>query len=124
MAGLICLRRFTTAMALGAGLQLAGAAPAISEPAPVAVASVDADVLTGALARIRHSGVVRIGFREHAVPFSFAGAGGTPHGYSIDLCLAIVEQIADAIGGHPPRIEYRQVTPGNRIDLVVMPTGA
>lgn len=119
MAALTRLRRFATTLALGAGLLLAGAAPAVSQPAPVAVSSVDADVLTGALARIRNSGVVRIGFREHALPFSFAGVGGTPYGYSIDLCLAIVEQIADAIGGHSPRIEYRPVTPGDRIDRVV-----
>jgi glutamate/aspartate transport system substrate-binding protein len=77
------------------------------------------DVLTGTLARIRQAGVVRIGYREAAVPFSFAGPGGTAYGYSIDLCLAIVEEIVDATGGRPLRVEYRKVTPENRIERVV-----
>jgi len=51
--------------------------------------------------------------------FSFVGQGKTPYGYSIDLCLAIVEEITDATGGHPLRIEYLPVTPENRIDRVV-----
>lgn len=90
---------------------------------PGAVAqSVDdppARALTGVLKRVKQAGVVRIGYREYAVPFSFAGADGRPYGYSIDICHAIVEEIANAVGAASLRIEYRRVTPADRIDQVV-----
>ena len=111
------MRQCTAALWCGVGLLLLAA----MGPAPAQTAApVDAagDALTGVLARIRQTGTVRLGYREHALPFSFAGPGHTPYGYSIDLCLAIVEEIAGATGGHPLRIEYRPVTPGNRIDRV------
>jgi glutamate/aspartate transport system substrate-binding protein len=71
------------------------------------------------LARIRQGGVVRLGYRSQAPPFSFAGPGGVPYGYSIDLCLAVVEEIEQAVGGRALRIEYRPVTPEDRIERVV-----
>jgi glutamate/aspartate transport system substrate-binding protein len=86
---------------------------------PVAPVATGGDALTGVLARIRQTGTVRLGYREHALPFSFAGPGRTPYGYSIDLCRAIVEEITGATGGHPRRIEYHRVAPANRIDRVV-----
>jgi glutamate/aspartate transport system substrate-binding protein len=74
--------------------------------------------LTGALKRIKETGAVRIGYREHALPFSFVAATGNPYGYSIDVCQAIVESIAEAVGVARLRIEYRKVTPADRIDQV------
>jgi ABC-type amino acid transport substrate-binding protein len=83
------------------------------------VASTNVDgALTGVLARIRRAGVVQIGYRERALPFSTGKAGSTPYGYSIDLCLAIVEEIAGATGGQALRVAYRVVTPADRIELV------
>ena len=87
------------------------AAQPIDEPA--------ARPLTGVLRRIKDTGVVHLGYRQSAVPFSFASQSGRPLGYSIDLCHAIVEDIASAIGGDALRLEYRLVTPTNRIDQVV-----
>jgi glutamate/aspartate transport system substrate-binding protein len=75
--------------------------------------------LSGVLKRIKDSGVVRIGYRIGAVPFSFAGPNGNPHGYSIDICQAIVEDLAEAVGSVHLRVEYRPVTPSDRIDQVV-----
>src|SRR5688572_8458056 len=70
------------------------------------------------LERIRETGVVRIGYRENAMPFS-AMTGAEPHGYSIDLCRAIVQDLSAAVGGKPLRIEYRRVTPQDRLDQVI-----
>jgi glutamate/aspartate transport system substrate-binding protein len=81
-------------------------------------AGVPAEALTGVLARIRRAGVVTLGYREHALPFSVGAPGRTPYGYSIDLCLAIVEDIAEATGGRPLRVAYRRVTPEDRIELI------
>ena len=73
----------------------------------------------GALDRIRQAGTVVIGYRENAVPFSFLRPSGDPAGYSIDLCKAIVEEIAGSLGRKDLRTEYRRVTPTNRLDEVV-----
>lgn len=100
---------------------LVAAALAIAAPMPGAARSAEeppARELTGALKRIKSSGVVRIGYREGAVPFAFAARDGTAHGYSIDLCHAIVEEISAAVGGAPLRVEYRRVTPVDRVDQV------
>jgi glutamate/aspartate transport system substrate-binding protein len=75
--------------------------------------------LTGVLERIKTTGVVHLGYRQAAIPFSFEGPGGRPYGYSIDLCQAIVESIAEAIGVALLRVEYRRVTPSDRIGQVV-----
>ncbi len=74
--------------------------------------------LTGVLKRIKEGRVVRIGYRDAAIPFSFASHGQAA-GYSIDLCRAIVDDIAAAIGVESLRIEFRPVTPADRIDQVV-----
>jgi glutamate/aspartate transport system substrate-binding protein len=79
----------------------------------------EARPLTGVLKRIKDAGVVRIGYRENAVPFSFAGAEKRPYGFSIDLCEAIVETVADAVGVAQLGTEYRRVTPADRIAQVV-----
>ena len=67
--------------------------------------------------RFRDSGVVRIGFRDGAVPFSYAGPEGEARGYSIDLCRAIVEDLSRA-AGKPLRVEFRHVTPETRLDAL------
>ena len=96
---------------LGALLAVGDASAQIDEP--------PARTLTGALKRIKASGVVRIGYRAQAVPFSYEAHTGQPWGYSIDLCEAIVEDIAREIGVATLRTEYRRVTPSDRIEQVV-----
>jgi glutamate/aspartate transport system substrate-binding protein len=105
-------RRWTAACI--AGLLLTGAAYAVAQP----IDEPPAQALSGILARIKKAGAVRIGYREYAVPFSFAGPGGRPYGYSIDVCHAIVESIAEAVGVALLRVEYRRVTPADRFDQV------
>ena len=79
----------------------------------------EARALSGVLKRIKDAGFVRIGYRENSIPFSFAGAGSAPYGYSIDLCNAIVEDIAAAVGGRELGVRYVRVTSTDRIDQVV-----
>jgi ABC-type amino acid transport substrate-binding protein len=45
------------------------------------------------LAKIKRTSAITIGFTETSAPFSFVGPGGTPQGYSIDLCLRIADGI-------------------------------
>jgi glutamate/aspartate transport system substrate-binding protein len=79
----------------------------------------EAKPLAGVLKRIKDTGVVRVGFRQAAIPFSFEGPGGLPYGYSIDLCHEIVDDLARTVGAATLRIEYRRVTPSDRVRQVV-----
>ncbi len=97
-------------IALSALLAAGDAGAQIDEP--------PARTLTSVLKRIKASGVVRIGYRTQAVPFSYEAREGQPWGYSIDLCEAIVEDIAREIGVASLRTEYRRVTPSDRIEQV------
>ena len=45
------------------------------------------------LDRIRQDGAIRIAYREDAPPFSLKGEGGTPAGYSVELCRAVADDI-------------------------------
>lgn len=78
-----------------------------------------ARALAGVLKRIKDAGVVHLGVREAAVPFSSIAASGEAQGYSIDLCREIVDDLASAVGVATLRIEYRRVTPSDRIEQVV-----
>lgn len=78
-----------------------------------------AQPLTGVLKRVKATGIVRLGFRQSAIPFSFEGPDARPYGYSIDLCQEIVDELAHAVGVAFLRIEYRRVTPADRITQVV-----
>jgi len=70
------------------------------------------------LENIRKQGVIRLGYIDGAVPFSYVGANGEPQGYSVDLCRAIADAIGEQLG--MPRLKTRWVklTVQNRIDAV------
>ncbi|HVQ62522.1 MAG TPA: amino acid ABC transporter substrate-binding protein, partial [Burkholderiales bacterium] len=74
--------------------------------------------LTGTLKKIKDSGTVVIGYRESSIPFSYLNAAKRPIGYSIDLCLEIVEEAKDALGVEDLDVKYVAVNPENRIDMV------
>jgi glutamate/aspartate transport system substrate-binding protein len=86
-------------------------AGALALPAP-------AQELTGTLKKIRDAGSVTLGYRESSFPFSYLNAAKRPIGYSIDLCLEIVEEVKDALGVEDLDVRYAAVTPENRIDMV------
>jgi glutamate/aspartate transport system substrate-binding protein len=76
-------------------------------------------VLSGTLKQVRERGVVTIGYREASFPFSSVRPGSAqPLGYSIDLCLGIVDEIVRALNGAPIRTAYELVTPDTRIAAV------
>jgi glutamate/aspartate transport system substrate-binding protein len=68
--------------------------------------------------RIKDTRVVRLGYRDSAIPFSFVGADGRPVGYSLDLCQAIVATLAQDLGVPALRPEYVRVTALDRIERV------
>jgi glutamate/aspartate transport system substrate-binding protein len=89
----------------------------LTAPAPVTEENTPA-VLSGTLKKIHDDGSVTIGYREASFPFSYVRQGGEPTGYSIDLCLGIVEEIRRELVGVPVKVGYRLVTADTRIDAV------
>jgi glutamate/aspartate transport system substrate-binding protein len=116
--------RRTTAMKLGnlqaVGMVLLAALVAASmTPAACAQDAVGVERLSGTLKKIKAAGAVTIGFRDASVPFSYLSAARQPIGYSIDLCLAIVESIKGELGRDDIAVKYLPVNPQTRIPLVV-----
>jgi len=69
------------------------------------------------LDRIAEDGVINVGHRESSVPFAYIGDDGEPIGFSIDLCLNIVEAVEDEIG-MDVEINWVAVNPQTRIPLM------
>lgn len=93
-------------------LALAAASFALSAPAP-ASAQAPADTM----ARIHQTRAITLGVRESAWPFSFVDAqnGGRAAGYSVDLCLAVVEEIKSTLKLKDLDVKYRTVSGSERI---------
>ena len=68
----------------------------------------------GTLAQIKQSGKVRIGFRENQPPMSFLDNNGKPAGYSVDLCVRIVNEVKNTLGRDDITVEYIPVSSTNR----------
>ncbi len=70
------------------------------------------------LKRIQERGVVNIGHRETSIPFSYIGPDNEAIGYSIDLCLKIVDAIKAELGMDKLEVKYTPVTGQTRIPLI------
>jgi len=75
--------------------------------------------LSPALARIKNAHAVHLGYRESSPPFSFLDQANRPIGYSLELCEAIVDEIAIEVDDGDLKIEYVKVTPEDRIQAVL-----
>jgi glutamate/aspartate transport system substrate-binding protein len=75
--------------------------------------------LTGTLKKVRDQNAISIGYRESSVPFSYLDQAGKPVGYSIDLCLEIVDEIEGEIGASEIEVRYRKVTSATRIPALL-----
>ena len=68
---------------------------------------------------IKSARVIKLGYRESSIPFSFVGIEGKPGGYSVDLCNAVVEGLANDLSLGELRTEWVKVTPETRIDALL-----
>ena len=75
--------------------------------------------LSPTLARIKNASVVHVGYRESSPPFSFLDEANRPIGYSLELCEAIVEEIAAEVDAPDLKIDYVKVTSDDRIQAVL-----
>ena len=72
---------------------------------------------TGTLAKIDAAGEIVIGHRESSVPFAYLDENQKPIGYSIDLCMKIVDAVSAELGKEL-KIKYVPVNPKTRIALM------
>ena len=84
----------------------------------VAVGPAAAQQLSGTLQKINDSGTIVLGHRDASPPFSFLDEKKQPAGYSVDLCLRIVEAVKTKLGRPDLTVKYVPVSAENRFDKV------
>jgi glutamate/aspartate transport system substrate-binding protein len=67
------------------------------------------------LARIKETRSITLGVREAARPFSYLNEQKQPVGYSVDLCLATVDEIKRALKLPELKVNYKVVAGAERI---------
>lgn len=87
--------------------------------AALAVLTLAAQAQDATLQKIKDSGAITLGHRESSFGFSYNDGSGKPVGYSIDICMRIVEAIKAELGLPKVDVKYQMVTSQNRIPLVV-----
>lgn len=97
-----CVRRLAAAGALLA----AACATARAAPPPGG---------SPTLARIAATGVVRVGFIPTPGTFAFMGPDGQATGYSIDLCLRVIEAMRRTLARPDLRVEWHPIEAAQRI---------
>ena len=72
----------------------------------------------GTLKKIKDSGAITIGHRDASVPFSYYDDKQQPIGYSMDLCMKIVDAVKAELKMPALKVNYQLVTSANRIPLM------
>src|SRR5262245_28661134 len=73
--------------------------------------------LEGTLAKVERTNAITLGYREASFPLSYVSKAG-PVGYSIDLCLAVVDEIKREIDKTDTTINFTLVTSETRSPAV------
>ncbi len=77
-----------------------------------------AQELTGTLKKVKESGTITIGHRETSIPFSYLDEKQQPIGYSMDLCMAVVEEVKKTLNMPTLAVKMNPVTSQTRIPLM------
>ena len=72
----------------------------------------------GELEKIRASGEIVLAHRDASIPFSYLDANKQPVGYSMDLCLKIVEAVRRELKLPQLAVRYLPVTSASRIPAI------
>ncbi len=73
------------------------------------------------LERIKERGSINMGHRESSVPFSYIGRDGEPQGYSIDLCMKIIDAVKKEL--KMPKLEINLVPVTSQTRIALMANG-
>ncbi|HXD05564.1 MAG TPA: amino acid ABC transporter substrate-binding protein [Burkholderiaceae bacterium] len=74
---------------------------------------------TDTMARIKETRSITLGVRDASRPFSFMNDKKQPVGYSVDLCLAAVEEIRRELKLPELKVQYKAVSGAERIPKLV-----
>jgi glutamate/aspartate transport system substrate-binding protein len=74
---------------------------------------------TGTLKKIRDTGEIVLGVRDASIPFSYADDSGQSIGYSVDLCMRVVDHLRQTLKMPGLKIRQQLVTSANRVPLVL-----
>jgi glutamate/aspartate transport system substrate-binding protein len=74
--------------------------------------------LAGTLAKVKQSGNISLGVRETSVPFNYQDDKQQYLGYSLDLCLKIVDEVRKELGGADVKVVMTPTTAATRIPLL------
>ena len=74
---------------------------------------------TGALKKLRDTGEIVLGVRDASIPFSYADDSGKSIGYSVDLCMRVVEYLRRTLKVPDLKVRQQLVTSANRVPLVL-----
>jgi glutamate/aspartate transport system substrate-binding protein len=74
---------------------------------------------SGVLKKIRDTGEIVLGVRDASIPFSYADDTGQSIGYSVDLCMRVVDYLRQTLKMPGLKVRQQLVTSANRVPLLV-----
>jgi len=73
---------------------------------------------SGTLKKLRDTGEIVLGVRDVSIPFSYADETGQSIGYSVDLCMKVVDHLRQLLKMPGLKVRQQLVTSANRVPLV------
>jgi glutamate/aspartate transport system substrate-binding protein len=74
---------------------------------------------TATLKKLRDTGEIVLGVRDASIPFSYADDAGQSIGYSVDLCMRVVDHLRQTLKMPGLKVRQQLVTSANRVPLVL-----
>ena len=74
--------------------------------------------LTGTLKKIKSSGKITLGVRDASIPFSYLDDKQVHQGYSIDLCMKVVDAVRKQLAMPDLKVVMNPVTSATRVPLM------
>lgn len=84
----------------------------------LALSLVSQGALAQTLERIKETGVLKVGYRQDAAPYSYADDTGVPAGYTVDLCRAVAADVKRQLSLQDLEIKYLSVGAEDRFEAV------
>jgi glutamate/aspartate transport system substrate-binding protein len=77
---------------------------------------------SGTLKKMRELNEIVLGVRDASIPFSYATDSGESIGYSVDLCMRVVDHLRQSLKMPGLKVRQQLVTSANRVPLITSGT--